>query len=123
MKKVLALVMAVTLALLMVVCFTGCGGKKDTETTAAETTAATEQSDTTQEETTAAANGPKAGETLNFGGAKVTIPEGWVTEAYEEGKKVELHPKADSFEYVEINLHDVYDNNHAQEWPQNIDEN
>ena len=117
MKKIIALVLALTLAFSMVVVFTACGKKEQTTTAAEETTEATTEEETTE------ANFPKSGETLTFGTAKVTIPEGWVVADYEEGKKVELNPADDTFPSVEINLHEVYDNNHAKEWADNINGN
>ena len=124
MKKIIALVLALTLAFSMVVFFTSCGNKGEETTTAAteETQEETTEA-TSEEETTEDANLPKSGETLTFGTAKVTIPEGWVVAEYEEGKKVELNPADDTFPSVEINLHEVYDNNHAKEWADNINGN
>lgn len=118
MKKIIALVLALTLAFSMLVVFTACGKKEETTTTAAE-----ETQQETQQETTQTPDYPKSGETLTFGTAKVTIPEGWVVDDYEEGKKVELNPADDSFPSVEINLHEVYDDNHAKEWADNINSN
>ena len=63
MKKVLAVILAITLAFSMVLVFTACGGKKDATTTAAEKTT---EAETVAEATTAAENAPKAGETLQF---------------------------------------------------------
>ncbi|MBR0414672.1 MAG: hypothetical protein IJI67_06350 [Clostridia bacterium] len=120
MKKVLAVILAITLAFSMVLVFTACGGKKDATTTAAEKTT---EAETVAEATTAAENAPKAGETLQFSTMSVKIPDGWAAKDFEEGKKVELHTKEGSFEYVGITLHKVYDGNHAKEWAKNIDEN
>ena len=124
MKKFLAVILAITLAFSMVLVFTACG-KKDTTTTAEETTSQAASESTTQATTqeTTAANAPKAGETLKFGTMSVKIPDGWTAEDFEEGQKVELHTKADSFEYVGITLHKVYDNDHAKEWADNINGN
>ena len=124
MKKFLAVILAITLAFSMVLVFTACG-KKDTTTTAEETTSQAASESTTQATTqeTTAANAPKAGETLKFGTASVKIPDGWAAEDFEEGKKVELHTKEGSFEYVGITLHKVSGDSHAKEWAKNIDEN
>ena len=119
MKKLIALVLALTLAFSMVVVFTSCGKKEEVTTTAS----VEDTQEQTEEETTEDANLPKSGETLTFGSAKVTIPEGWVVAEYEEGKKVELNPADDTFPTVSVDLHDVYDNEHAKEWADNINGN
>ena len=123
MKKFLAITLVITLALSMVALFAGCGNKDEATTTAAanaetepETTEATTEA-TTEEEL------PKAGDVLTFGSAKLTIPEGWVVDKYEEGKMVDLNPADDTFPTITVDLHQVYDDNHAKEWADNIDEN
>ena len=117
MKKIIAIVLALTLAFSMTVFFTSCKKEKEETTTAATETASE------AEETTEDANLPKSGDTLTFGTAKITIPDGWVVAEYEEGKKVELNPENDSFPNVALDLHQVYDNERAKEWAQNINEN
>lgn len=119
MKKIIAIVLALTLAFCVAALFTSCDKKEETTTTLAQES--TEPA--SEEETTKDANLPKAGDTLTFGTAKLTIPEGWVVDDYEEGKKVELNPADDSFPSVEINLHDVYGDERAKEWADNINEN
>ena len=120
MKKVLVVILSITLAFSMVLVFTACGGKKDATTTQAEKTT---QAETEKEATTAVENAPKAGETLQFDKMSVKIPDGWFSEDYKEGQKVELHPKENSFEYVGITMHKVSDGNHAKEWAKKIEEN
>ena len=121
MKKFLALVLALTLVFSMVALFSACGKKE--EATTAATTAAEETTEATTEEATTEANLPKAGDALTFDKVKLTIPEGWVVDKYEEGKKVELNPADDTFPTITIELHQVYDNNHAKEWADNINGN
>lgn len=118
MIKIIAIILAFTLALSMLVYFNS-SRKHNTETS---TTVITEAEEET-EETTKDANLPKAGDTLTFGSAKITIPKGWVVDEYEESKKLELNPENDSFPIISIDLHDVYNNERAKEWADNINEN
>lgn len=121
MKKIISVLLALTLAFSMAVLFSGCGGKKDNATT---TTAESSSNVETTAETTANANLPKAGDTLTFGSVKVVVPDGWsVKDTYQEGKKAEIQPANASIESVDVNVHQVYGDEHAKEWADSINGN
>ena len=125
MKRILTVLLAAILALSLAMSFTACS--KSEKPAEEETTAATETEDTTaaaeEEETTEDANFPKAGETVDIGGVKVKIPDGWTVASYSEGQNIELEP-ADAFmSSVEIINHMSYGDEHAKEWADNINGN
>ena len=123
MKKFLAVLLALTLVFSMVALFTACGNKEE-EPETTEPVAAAEEEDTT-EEPAEDANLPKAGDVLTFGSVKVTIPEGWSVDgnSYREGENVEIEKDGEFMSNVGIALHNVYGNEHAKEWADNINGN
>ena len=121
MKKVLAIILALSLVLSMAVLFSACGNKKDTEDTTTEASVSEEVDTTAAEEEE---NLPGPGDTLAFGGVKVTIPEGWHVDTYREGDTVEIEPDNGEFlSNVGITFHNVYGDEHAKAWADNINGN
>ena len=119
MKKVLAIILALTLVFSFAVLFTGCKSKK--EEPVSEEPEITEE--ITTEEASEDANLPKSGDVVTLGSAKVTIPEGWTVETYREGDTIELAPEGAFMSSVEISVSKVYGNEHAKEWADNINGN
>lgn len=121
MKKVLAIILALTLVLSFAVLFTGCGGKK--EEPVSEEPEITEEITTESTEAESNANLPKAGDVVTLGAAKLTIPEGWSVETYREGDTIELEKDGVFMSSVEISLGKVYGDEHAKEWADAINNN
>ena len=123
MKKFLSILLALTLTVSMAALFTACGDKAEEPEVTEATTEAAEEDTTAEEETTADASLPKAGDTVKVGAVSVTIPEGWQTATYNEGQNIELENPDIFMSSAEITLHNVYGDEHAKEWADNINEN
>ena len=131
MRKLLSIIIALTLVFSMAVVLTACNNKtdeptsdvSDEDTIATEITEETDTETEASEEDTEDANLPNAGDTVKIGTTSVTIPEGWTVEEYTEGEEIELQP-ADAFlESVTVSLNKVYGDDHAKEWADNINGN
>jgi len=137
MKKIIAILVALSLVATMAVTLSACNKKDDNEETtvagvADETTAQdeteadvtqadnTETEDTTAAEETPALPGP--GETADIGGAKVVVPEGWTVTKLEDGD-VRLAPDGANLENVELQIYPANFGKDAAGWAEAINKN
>ena len=133
MKKIISIVLVLSLILSMTAFLAACGKTEAPADTGAaeptEETAATaeeteeETAETEETETEEDANLPKAGDTVKIGTVSVTIPEEWTVKEYNEGESIEIQPANAFIDSVEITLHDVHGDEHAKEWADNINGN
>lgn len=132
MKKICSVILALAMILSLMVVFAACGKtetpaetgtsaetQKALTETAAEETETAEEAESTEEEQDL----PAAGETVKIASVSVTIPEGWETKEYKEDESIEIRPEGAFIDSVEIILHNVYGDEHAKEWADNINGN